>query len=495
MDRMACVDLPAFPLQLLLRRHPEWRERPVAVVDSDKPQGKILWVNERARSFRILPGMRYAAALSLAGGLHAAEVPAKEIAGAVSILSRRFRSFTPHVEPAEGDPGVFWLDATGLDRLYGSVNNWAGLIRSELKRLGFHGSVVVGFSRFGTYALARAKRGVVVLRNAGDERSAARRVPLDRLSLDPGARDTLVKLGIRDVGAFTDLPPEGIERRFGSETHRLHRLASGVLRLPLQPERPHPPAIQRLALDHAETDVTRLLTVIERLMKPLLDTLAARGHALSRIRVGFRFDRLGDHLENVRPAAPTLDAPQLLELIRLRLEALRKLPDGVVEVVLAGESVAASRDQLRIFAEKPRRDLAAAGRALARLRAELGDDAVVRARLREGHLPEAGFAWEEVDEVPVPRPRDIDVSALVRRFYTRPLALPARPRHEPDGWMLRDLKQGPVVRVLGPYVVSGGWWRKPVHRDYHYAETQRGELLWVYYDRPRRRWFLQGRVE
>jgi protein ImuB len=157
--------------------------------------------------------------------------------------------------------------------------------------------------------------------------------------------------------------------------------------------------------------------------------------------------------------------------------------------------VPASREQLRMFADKPRRDLAAANRALARLRAELGDEAVVRARLREGHLPEAGFAWEEVDEVPAPKPRDVDGGTLVRRIYTRPLALPARPRHEPDGWMLRDLKQGPVVRVLGPYVVSGGWWRKPVHRDYHYAETQRGELLWVFYDRARRRWFLQGRVE
>ena len=61
--------------------------------------------------------------------------------------------------------------------------------------------------------------------------------------------------------------------------------------------------------------------------------------------------------------------------------------------------------------------------------------------------------------------------------------------------MLRDLKQGPVVRVLGPYVVSGGWWRKSVHREYHYAETQKGELLWVFYDRGQRRWFLQGRVE
>jgi protein ImuB len=84
---------------------------------------------------------------------------------------------------------------------------------------------------------------------------------------------------------------------------------------------------------------------------------------------------------------------------------------------------------------------------------------------------------------------------MVRRVYGRPMPLPARPRHEPDGWMLRGLEQGPVVRVFGPYVVSGGWWHRTVHREYHFAETRTGEMLWVYYDRPRRRWFLQGRVE
>ena len=48
-DRMACVDVPAFPLQLLIRRYPEWTALPAAVVEYDRPQGVILWVNEPAR--------------------------------------------------------------------------------------------------------------------------------------------------------------------------------------------------------------------------------------------------------------------------------------------------------------------------------------------------------------------------------------------------------------------------------------------------------------
>jgi protein ImuB len=492
---MACVDLAAFPLQLLLRRHPEWRLRPAAVVDCDKPQGLILWVNERARSFRVLPGMRYAAALALAGDLRAAVVPDGEIGRARASIAERLGGFTPGVEPSDDEPGVFWLDASGLERLHDSLSRWAGLIRSDLKQVGLRATAAVGFSRFGTYAAARDGRGVVVFRNADEERAAARRVRLDRLGLEPAIRDALRKLGVDTVGRFVELPPDGLGRRFGPDILRLHRLATGTLRVPLQPRRPTPPATRRLVLDHPETDVARLVRVIERLLHPLLGTLADRCQTLAGLHVGFRFERLGDHIERVRPASPTLDRKQLLELIRLRLEALRKLPDGVVEIVLLAEAVAVSKEQRQLFTERPRRDLAAADRALARVRAELGDDAVMRARLRDGHLPEGGFSWEALDRIAVSRPRKARSGRLVRRIYTRPVPLPARPRQEPDGWMLRGLEQGPVVRVDGPYIVAGGWWNRPVRREYHFAETQKGDLLWVYYDRMRRRWFLQGRVE
>jgi protein ImuB len=36
---------------------------------------------------------------------------------------------------------------------------------------------------------------------------------------------------------------------------------------------------------------------------------------------------------------------------------------------------------------------------------------------------------------------------------------------------------------------------REVRRDYYFVETRRGELLWIYYDRRRRGWFLHGRVE
>jgi protein ImuB len=49
--------------------------------------------------------------------------------------------------------------------------------------------------------------------------------------------------------------------------------------------------------------------------------------------------------------------------------------------------------------------------------------------------------------------------------------------------------------MTGPYIVSGAWWRRPIHREYHFAQMRDGEMVWIYYDRNRRQWFLQGTVE
>ncbi len=496
MDRTACIDLPSFPLQLLLRRQPEWRDCPVVVVESDRPQGRILWVNERARAVKILPGMRYAAGLSLAGALRAAEVPAQEIHQAVDSLATMLANYTPHVEPAKEDPGAFWLDASGLNRLYRSPAVWGEQIRLALKQQEFESTLVVGFSRFRSYAIAKSiPNRRKVFANPSEEATAVRHVPLERiLDLHPEVRDLLAKLGVRTLGRFLDLPPEGIARRFGPAVHRLYQLASGELEIPLQPRRPYPPAIKRLSLDHAETDRARLLIGIEQLLGSLLERLAHRGHALTGIHLQLIFESGKPRDDTLQPAEATLDARQLLELLRLRLESAR-LRDGVVEVVLEVSSAPAGKGQLELFARRPRRDRAAAERALARLRADLGDEAVVRARLEDGHLPEARFRWEPLTTVTKARPHGAGGDVMVRRFYRRPVPLPPRGRREPDGWMLRGLECGPVIRIRGPYVISGGWWNRPVHREYHFAETQKGEIFWIYYDRQRRRWFLQGRVE
>jgi len=487
-ERIACVNLSEFPLQLLLGRRPEWKDHPAAVVTRDNAQGTILWVNERARERRILPGMRYASALSLSSNLRAGVVPQSEIEETVAALSGRLRFFTSDVEPSKPEPGVFWLGATGLSLLYPSLKKWGELIHEEIAKAKFLSSIAVGFSRFGTYAAAKTHGGVTVFTDPIEEKTTASKVPIERLGFDPDLRDALEKLGITTLGGFLNLPASGVLKRFGAEVLHLHQLARGELWTPLQPEIPVEPASGRSVLDYPETNLDRLMALIKMLLEPARDELAAS------LDIRFVFDNKEKRSERIEPASPTLDLELILELVRLRLASI-SLASGVTDVHVEAASIRAHRKQCDLFEKRSPRDLDAAGRALARIRAELGENAVVRARLRDGHLPEACFEWEPAKKIAAPSPRSVAVRPLIRRIFARPMPFSKTRHREPKAALAHMFEDRVIEETIGPYVVSGGWWAREIHREYYFVRTESGRWLWIYYDRRRQCWFLQGEVE
>src|SRR6478752_5237753 len=131
--RVACLDLPALPLQLVWRREPELREQAVVVIDEDRPQGTVLWACERARAAGVLPGQRYAHALGLHRGLRARLVPPEAIEAAITELRAALHELSPRVEPSD-EPGTFWLDGEGLDRIFAPAA-WAQAIQRTIHGL------------------------------------------------------------------------------------------------------------------------------------------------------------------------------------------------------------------------------------------------------------------------------------------------------------------------------------------------------------------------
>jgi protein ImuB len=510
-DRLACVDLPALPLQLLLEQHPEWSGWPAAVVDEDKPQGLILWANAKAREAGVLPGLRYGPALSLAPGLRAGTMSEGAIAAGVETLTERLRAFSPDIEPSRREPGVFWLDAGGLEHLFVTPEAWAQAVRQDLAGAGYVAAVVVGFRRFGTYAAAKALRGrkAHVFDTPEREDAVMQKVALNLVGLPPGVRDALAKLGVHHVGEFIKLPAHGILRRFGPEAHELHRFASGDLELPLNPVPVEIVVEEHLELDYRETNSERLVFMVKPLVDRLLFAVGSRGQALTELQLKLMLEdapegqgcpsaagagRAGaaELLERIRTAEPTLSSVTVMELVKLRLTAA-PLTAPVVGLAVTASTVPATPEQQRLFAEAPRRDMSAAARAFARLRAAFGtEDVVVKAMLRDRHSPEGSFAWEPLHTLSPPHPRPEVPAMLVRRILTRPEPLPHHPLRGPDGWLLRGEAYGPVERLLGPYRLSGGWWRAGMQRDYYFAEMRRGDLLWVYFDKTQHSWFLQG---
>ena len=493
MDRMACVDIRALPLQLLVRRHPDWRRLPVVVVDRDKPNGTILWANESAHAQRIFPGMRYAAGLGLARELRGGVVMEAEIDDAVASVAQLLWDFSPRVEPSPRERGIFWLDASGLQHVFPSLDAWAEAIRDALRRAEFAAAVAVGFSRFGSYAAARTGTRTLLFSSPDDERAYLRKVPIDRLGFAPELRDTLFKLGVTTLGKFIELPAAGIRRRFGDDAAAWHAFARGDGWSAMTPARLYEPAELRESLDYPEDNAERLLAKIAGMVQPLLLELAARHEALKTVQFTFTLYDKSACTEEVSPASPATDMNQILPLLRLRLEAMT-LPSPVerIHVRAVGEGI--TQSQLALFHQTAQQS-GDAEAAFAKLRAQLGNEVVVRARLNAGHLPEAQYGWEPLHTLPVAKPKPVTMRGLVRRLYTPPVELPPRDRREPDGWLIAGIANGPVEEVIGPQIVSGGWWTGEISRAYYYVRTRSGRWLWIYHDDKRRRWFLQGEVQ
>lgn len=483
MDRWACVDVAAFPLQLLLKAQPAWTSLPAAVVAGDTPQSLVQFVNRRAHALGVRPGHRYAMALALAKDLQAGTISRTQMDRHVGELADRLRRYSPHVEPSTDVPGVFWLDAQGLSRLYPSLHAWAQTVRLDLQRAGFSITIAVGFTRFGTYALAKCRQGITVCADVGEERTLVQRVPLSAMDLDPDAHERLATLGVDTVGDFLRLPADSIQQQFGQVAHALHQLAAGRRWAPLVPLPGDVPHERLIHFDAPEIHTDRLIFIVKRLLDSLVSDVTAHAHAVVELTLRMRLDDRTTRIERIRPAISTLDAVQLLTLIRLRLDALR-LSAGIVTLHVVATTCPATSDQRRLFPQHARRDPDLADEAIARLRAEFGERSVVRARIGDAHLPDAQFTWEPIERVPLrSSPQVAAVRSLVRRIYTSPAPLP--------GFRLGE--------SIGPYVVSGGWWGGPpqhgIRREYHFASNADGNLWWVYYDHRRRQFFLQGFVE
>lgn len=512
MDRLACVDVVQLPLQILLRARPDWAKHPVAVVAEDKPQGVLLFANEAARENGVLPGQRYAAALGLCAELRASVVGESEIETALAEIEAVLANFTPGIERSRERPGVFWLDAGGLSLLEPSLPDWAARIAAALKDARFLARIALGFRRFATFAAAQTRRELVVFADPAAELRFLHESPIARLDVEPKLRDELARLGVNFVGDFAALPEEGVRSRFGPAAARLHRLVNDRSADPFQPATPKDALERRLAFEEPLTDANSLLFFLRPLLSELLAELAQRGQALSEFSFRLDLEHGPPHEATLKPASPSLQITTLMQLATLHLERSpieppatpensrsrrgAHRPNSIEALWLAAKGVTARPEQLSLFRENPRRDLKAGDRALALVRSRFGEHSVGRFRLEEGHLPEARFRFEPIAKLEDPAPTPALDRCAVRRVFATPIAV-SPPRRHPhdDGWIIHDLKQGTVTKTDGPYVVSGGWWAREVHREYRFVHTLSGDVLWVFYDKKRRRWYLHGQLE
>ena len=502
--RIACIDVPDLPLQMLTQAHPSYREAPVAVVAEELPEAPLLLINAQARALRLSTGMRFGAAKSLVPELCAGAVSAVAVETLTLELVRVLQTFSPHVERDPTSAGVFYVDPSGLEHLYGGEQSWARCVVRALAARGLSAAALVGYGRALSHALVRGIEGVRVIDSEQTALALAREVPFERLSMQPKLRRALARLGLSTLGDLASLGADPLGLRFGGEAARWCAVARGEEVLPLCPEPHRGTPRAELEIEPPDSDVARLCFAIKQALDRLIADVQRQGASVRALWLRLGFERGGENAQRLEPSQPTRNGPLLLELLRLRLTTVT-LTDLVSHVVLEAELSEPGSGQLAMFT--PRRDVAAGDRALARLKASYGADVVCRAVMEDAHLPEARYRWVDLAHIVLPaRAPEADVavegasalgrppSVLVRRVLPKPEPLAGC--LETDGAGVPFLvHQGERLGLVGPYRVSGGWWVREIARDYYYARTPRGALLWVFFDVPRGGWFLHAVVD
>ncbi len=418
---------------------------------------------------------------------------------------------SPRVEDAGA--GRIYLDASGLERLFGDEPRLAARLRDAAAAARVEIRVGIAESRIAALAAARLGPGVLVVEPGGDAAWLAP-APLSLLDLPEEMATRLSRWGLRTLGELAALPTAGLFERLGGDGVRLQRLARGEDPRPLVSWRPVPLFEESAA---CEWGLETLEPVVERL-RDLAARVCARLGAAGLAADSFEWTcRLGDgrvHDGALAPAVPITDAESVGGLLRLALEA--RPPRGVVEALTFRARpvrLAPTQESLTDRSRPAPRLLTA---TLNRLVALVGADAIGAPALLDTHRPDAIALADYSPSNPPPRrdSRPPTPAKGVSQHPPSPLGGEGRVRgDEAPALALRRLRPpapasvtlasgrpvavrsgrltGRIVAGVGPWRVSGEWWSpRPWLQDEWDVELADGTLCRLAHDGSA--WRLEG---
>jgi protein ImuB len=481
-----------------------WDEQPIALVDGTRLRA----VSAAAARARVRPGMTVPEARAMCAGLTVIPWYDDPIIAATTTVTAALLAASPQVTPVAGEPGLWWVGAAGFDALGGERALARALVDVGQRwhprtRVAIAGSCVA--ARAATWA-SGAALGPVRIPLGGDARYLAR-APLALIPMDDEMRDTLAALGMRDAGAFAALEAEDVERRWGDEGLAAWRLARGEDdRRPVL-ARAAPPRTVDAELAASTPTMEPVLFLVRAALDTLASALVADGRAAAVVAITLTLDdarsalpRAGARAHTVtreiRIPRPTARAAHLFDHCRALLERwpLTAPACGVRVSITATAPLAGEQGDL-LATEW--RDPSAIDAALARLRAELGDDGVVKPVARDEHAPERAGAWipgdtdaGDDDAGAAPEVANVDAERSALRLLETPEpAVVACDGDAPRAVRWRGRRIA-LAHVTGPERISGDWWRDDGYRRTYWQGEGDGMELVLF--RERDAWYVQG---
>jgi protein ImuB len=465
------VDLPHLALDALVQTGYAASKPLIITEDSARP--RVHDANRAARQCGVRPGMALADALAVLNSPIVLDYEPEVIRQHLQTLASVLLQFTDHVCPEPGERRIL-LEVGRSLRLFRGAAALEARVRDTLRQLGYTARIGIARSPAAARLLARLRHPTWPLDRDSLRRTLAP-LPLTVLPLPAADISALHGIGLERIGDLLRLPRNDLTLRYGARLPQLIDRLLGDLAEPMPRFRPPEAPTFQLEFDQEVSITGALRFPLKRLLLQLEQVLRTGNHSVQSLELQLRHRGATTRLTLER-SQPGVRAEEWLELWSIRLSRL-ELPAPVRGLHLAvPRLLPAGATSAGLFSRRESaRDESG---FMARLRARLGDDAVLRFTPTLHPLPE-----------------DAQEPCSMEAFPALPRAVATPAQHVTGAALwLCPLQPSPSpgpLEWLGR--LEGGWWTgNDQRRDYAVTLDRRGRLCWVFRDLRNGQWQLQG---
>src|SRR6202158_1823239 len=527
----ACIFIPDFSVQAIIRFEPELRARSVAVLTGRPPLEKVVALNERARQTGVEVGATKSQLEAWENLVLRARSESQETSAHAALLDCA-QSFSPEVEDTA--PGTVLLNLAGLEPLLGPLPKIARDLARWVSQMGLEANIAVAANPDAALLAARGFPGVTLIPE-GREAERLGDLPVDVLlesfssNVEEATRwvETFDRWGIRKLRALAALPEIPVSERLGQQGLRLQKLARGAASRTLRVLEPRLIFAESVELEYPIVLLEPLAFLLNRMLEQVCARLRARALAVQELHLNLELAATQPNgcasltrtfARRLRRRTPMLDAKVFLKLWQLDLQAH---PPGapIVKIHLSAEPARPRTLQSGlfqpVFPEPEKLEL-----TLARIAGIVGEGRAGSVELldthREGAFAVRHFAPVE-PEVRQSRKKNVSMpendsacvleenakekmsAVIALRLFRPPLGAIVAVREEKPvrlRCLQRDDIAGEIVWTAGPWRSSGDWseqegWSREEWDIAIPAET--GLVLYrLVQDKLSGNWFVEG---
>jgi DNA polymerase-4 len=288
--RIIHIDLDAFFVSVEQAENPALQGKAVVVGGRPDQRGVVACASYEARAFGLHAGMPLRTAYRLCPQAIFIEGSFAKYRRASERFMAILADFSPYLEPMSLDEA--YLDATGFESMYGSIQQMAVNIKRRIKdELGLCASVGIASSKVvAKIAADWSKPDGLLEVPDGEERSFLAPLPVGKLpGIGKKSEPRLKSLGVDTVGQLAALPAAMLKHYFGVFGELMHRYANGIDDREVQPPTEAKSMSRETTFETDTGDRSRLKATLSYLSERLGSELRQCGRQAKCVTLKLRY--------------------------------------------------------------------------------------------------------------------------------------------------------------------------------------------------------------